>query len=275
MPLVTRTAVSGNIYRQATEPPDWLNGDLWVNTSSGQLYVNISGTATAVQPTITASRLAVSNASGELIASSVTSTEAGYVSGVTSAIQSQINGKQAIVSGVSDTEIGYLDGVTSAIQTQIDGIGTWKLLAFSQGTNPTSGTITSYDIYHVMWGVSGVNNYQPALRFNSDSGANYNSVGQDNGTGWQTSSTTYAKMTNNQAGAGKSWYGSCFVDNIDSSRKKSFTYTAASGGASYTSQGGTEWNNTSNLITTISLHDFYSSAMGSSSYIVVFGRNVN
>lgn len=30
-------------------------------------------------------------------------------------------GKQAVVSGVSDTEIGYLDGVTSAIQTQIDG----------------------------------------------------------------------------------------------------------------------------------------------------------
>jgi hypothetical protein len=29
-------------------------------------------------------------------------------------------GLQAIVSGVSDTEIGYLDGVTSAIQTQID-----------------------------------------------------------------------------------------------------------------------------------------------------------
>lgn len=29
--------------------------------------------------------------------------------------------KQDIVSGVSDTEIGYLDGVTSSIQTQIDG----------------------------------------------------------------------------------------------------------------------------------------------------------
>ncbi len=28
---------------------------------------------------------------------------------------------QARVSGVSDTEIGYLDGVTSAIQTQLDG----------------------------------------------------------------------------------------------------------------------------------------------------------
>ena len=51
----------------------------------------------------------------------VTSTELGYVDGVTSAIQTQLGTKQAVVSGVSDTEIGYLDGVTSSIQTQIDG----------------------------------------------------------------------------------------------------------------------------------------------------------
>lgn len=50
----------------------------------------------------------------------VTATEIGYVDGVTSAIQTQLNAKQAVVSGVNDTEIGYLDGVTSAIQTQLD-----------------------------------------------------------------------------------------------------------------------------------------------------------
>jgi len=50
----------------------------------------------------------------------VSATELSYVNGVTSAIQTQIDGKQAVVSGVNDTEIGYLDGVTSAIQTQID-----------------------------------------------------------------------------------------------------------------------------------------------------------
>jgi hypothetical protein len=36
-------------------------------------------------------------------------------------LQTSLDGKQAVVSGVSSTEIGYLDGVTSAIQTQIDG----------------------------------------------------------------------------------------------------------------------------------------------------------
>jgi hypothetical protein len=51
---------------------------------------------------------------------SVSATELGYLDGVTSAVQTQINAKQTVVSGVNDTEIGYLDGVTSAIQTQID-----------------------------------------------------------------------------------------------------------------------------------------------------------
>ena len=54
----------------------------------------------------------------------VTPTELGYVDGVTSAIQTQINTKQAVVSGVNDTEIGYLDGVTSNIQTQINTVTT-------------------------------------------------------------------------------------------------------------------------------------------------------
>lgn len=50
----------------------------------------------------------------------VSTTELGYVDGVTSAIQTQLDTKQAVVSGVDNTEIGYLDGVTSAIQTQMD-----------------------------------------------------------------------------------------------------------------------------------------------------------
>jgi hypothetical protein len=52
--------------------------------------------------------------------SAVSATELGYLDGVTSAVQTQINAKQAVVSGVDDTEIGYLNGVTSAIQTQMD-----------------------------------------------------------------------------------------------------------------------------------------------------------
>jgi len=76
----------------------------------------------------------------------VTDTEIGYLDGVTSAIQTQIDGKSATghthtvseitdytpvdisgkqdkVTGVTDTEIGYLDGVTSNIQDQINNAG--------------------------------------------------------------------------------------------------------------------------------------------------------
>ena len=56
----------------------------------------------------------------QAVVANVSDTEIGYLDGVTSAIQTQINNKQAVVANVSDTEIGYLDGVTSAIQTQIN-----------------------------------------------------------------------------------------------------------------------------------------------------------
>jgi hypothetical protein len=60
----------------------------------------------------------------------VSSTEIGYLNGVTSGIQGQIDSKadasaltakQDKVTDVSDTEISYLNGVTSSIQTQLDG----------------------------------------------------------------------------------------------------------------------------------------------------------
>ena len=91
------------------------------------------------------------------MASTVTAAELGYLDGVTSAIQTQLNSKaasnhthnyaavnhthtgtqvigltanralisngsgQVAVSGVTSTQLGYLSGVTSAIQTQLNG----------------------------------------------------------------------------------------------------------------------------------------------------------
>ena len=66
----------------------------------------------------------------------ITDTEIGYLDGVTSGVQSQLDAKAPIagptftgtttlpsttsIGSVSDTEIGYLDGVTSGIQSQIN-----------------------------------------------------------------------------------------------------------------------------------------------------------
>jgi hypothetical protein len=70
-------------------------------------------------------------------------TELNYVDGVTSAIQTQIDTKQAIVSGVSNTEIGYLDGVTSAIQTQIDTKAPIASPTFTGTVTLPTSTVTS------------------------------------------------------------------------------------------------------------------------------------
>ena len=114
-----------------------LNGK--ASTSHTHDHANITG--------MTANRALISNASGVLTESAVTSTELGYLDGVTSAIQTQLNGKaasshthsgtqvtgltasralvsnssgQVAVSAVTSTELGYLDGVTSSVQTQLN-----------------------------------------------------------------------------------------------------------------------------------------------------------
>ncbi len=109
----------------------------------------------------------LANASTAL--SAVSATELGYLDGVTSAVQTQLDAKQAANANVSTTELGYLDGVTSAIQTQLDakipktlttttgdiiyasgantparlGIGAASTYLTSDGTVPSWGTISA------------------------------------------------------------------------------------------------------------------------------------
>lgn len=59
----------------------------------------ITGAATTIALTdLTANRAVISNGSGKVAVSSATSTEVGYLSGVTSAIQTQLNAKQGTVT---------------------------------------------------------------------------------------------------------------------------------------------------------------------------------
>jgi hypothetical protein len=85
-----------------------------------ETIANVALKAPSESPTFTGTVVLPSTTS----IGTISSTEIGYVDGVTSSIQTQLNGKQAIVSGVSDVEIGYLDGVTSSIQTQLDAKST-------------------------------------------------------------------------------------------------------------------------------------------------------
>ena len=45
MPLVTRQANQGRFFVEDTEPTDWLDGDLWSDTTANLLKLNNNGTA--------------------------------------------------------------------------------------------------------------------------------------------------------------------------------------------------------------------------------------
>jgi fructose-specific component phosphotransferase system IIB-like protein len=130
-----------------------------IQTQLNAKQATITGAATTVDTeNLTASRALVSDASGKIAVSLVTATELGYVDGVTSAIQTQLNAKQPLDAeltviaaltptdgnfivgngstwvtesgntvltslGVTATatELNFVDGVTSAIQTQLNG----------------------------------------------------------------------------------------------------------------------------------------------------------
>ena len=125
---------------------------------------NIAGAISSVLTSdLTASRALVSGSGGKIEVSAVTSTEIGHLDGVTGAIQTQLDGKQATITGsastidtesltadravisngsqkiavsdVTSTELGYLDGVTSAIQTQLDAKAALAGATFSGQVN--------------------------------------------------------------------------------------------------------------------------------------------
>ena len=100
----------------------------------------ITGAASTIAGSnLTKNRALVSNGSGKVVASNVTDTELGFLDGVKSNIQDQLDGKQSSItltgsrvlvsnangkvaaSSVTSAELGHLGGVTSAIQPQLNG----------------------------------------------------------------------------------------------------------------------------------------------------------
>lgn len=159
--FVSKTLPSANIYvgngsNVATAVA--MSGDIAVDNAgvtsiASGVIVNADVNASAAialskLAATTTSRALASDGSGVITPSATTSTELGYVSGVTSGIQGQLNAKQATITGgastittadltlnraliangsgkvavsaVTDTELGYMSGVTSAVQTQMD-----------------------------------------------------------------------------------------------------------------------------------------------------------
>ena len=130
---------------------------------------NVDGAISTVNDTdLTASRALVSSGSGKIEVSAVTATEIGHLDGVTGAIQTQIDSKQATITGaattiddadltasralvsdssgkvavsaITSTELGHLDGVTAAIQTQFTGAETRRTNNIAGGVSTIAST---------------------------------------------------------------------------------------------------------------------------------------
>jgi hypothetical protein len=108
-----------------------LNAD--INASAAIAYSKLAA--------LTASRLLVSDGSGVVSVSSVTSTEAGYLSGVTSAIQTQLNTK---VTNPMDSAGDLIYGGASGVPTKLDS-GTSGQILVSGGAGAPSWTNRALD----------------------------------------------------------------------------------------------------------------------------------
>lgn len=141
--IATATAVTGDITISNTGVVAIASGVIVNADISGSAAIAVSKLAT-----LTTSKAVVSDSSGYLTTSTATATEVGYLAGVTSAIQTQLDSKissasgaistvvasdltidravisngsgKIAVSAVTSTELGYLSGVTSSVQTQIN-----------------------------------------------------------------------------------------------------------------------------------------------------------
>lgn len=104
------------------------------------------GASTITGSNLTANRALVSNSSGKVAVSAVTSTELGYLDGVTSAIQTQLNNKET--SGAAATVQSNLDTHTgdTTVHITADERSTWngKQAAITGGaTTITSSNLTT------------------------------------------------------------------------------------------------------------------------------------
>jgi len=131
-------------------------------TSSIQTQLNakqatITGAAsTIVSSDLTASRVAVSNGSGKIAVSSVTTTELDYLSGVTSAIQTQLDAKiptsyldtDTTLSANSDSKIATQKAVKAYVDSAVTGLLDLKGDT-DCSTNPNYPSALKGDAYYV------------------------------------------------------------------------------------------------------------------------------
>lgn len=111
------------------------NIDTWNNKQA-----TITGAASSITNlNLEVNRAMVSNNSGKVTVSAVTSTELSYLSGVTSAVQTQLDGKQAKGS-YANTDLSNVTNVSSVFKENSAG---WNTPNYAAGVAISSGAIMS------------------------------------------------------------------------------------------------------------------------------------
>lgn len=108
-------AASGVASFQAVPIPVADGGTNSTTALNNNRVMQSSGGAVVEAAAITASRALASDANGIPVASATTATELGYVNGVTSAIQTQINAKVTGPASATDDGLARYDGTTGKL----------------------------------------------------------------------------------------------------------------------------------------------------------------
>jgi hypothetical protein len=111
------TYVNNTFQTIATERAALANTNLYIATKQNTIT---GGATTITSSDLTASRALVSDGSGKVVVSPVTSTELGYLDGVTSAIQTQLSTKIA----TTDARVEFLQSANTSVTNDASSITT-------------------------------------------------------------------------------------------------------------------------------------------------------
>lgn len=227
----------------------------------------VTGAATTITGSnLTASRAVISNSNGKVAVSDTTSTELGYVHGVTSAIQTQLNGKQSSITGaattiasnnltasralvsnssgkvaVSDTtstELSYVHGVTSAIQTQLNA----KQTAANVSTLITNMLKSLYPVGSIYIGTQSTCPLATLI-----SGSTWTLVGQNRALWGGNGSNANANISAGLPNITGKFQTRCLMHDTNGQVEQGALYRADTGSRSQAA-GGTDWGGTGQAI---------------------------
>ncbi len=142
---IAATTTSGRVYPVAVDKSGYLSVNVpWTDTT----YTFNGAISTVKDSNLTANRALISNGSGKIAVSATTSTELGYVNGVTSSIQTQLNDKLPLSGGTMTGTIKW-DGNVHALNLRAnhatyDGVITYQTAGNEAMLFTTKNPVTSF-----------------------------------------------------------------------------------------------------------------------------------